>query len=55
VDFNPGSPITLGPEEEQVITVTVTAPVGFVGRKAINVNAFDGDELVGGVTLYAES
>ena len=55
VDFSPGSPITLGPEEEQVVTVTVTAPTGFVGRQVINVNAFADDELVGGVTLYAES
>jgi len=55
VEFQPGDVIVLGPEEEQVVTVTVTAPVGFVGRQAINVNTFDGDDLVGGVTLYAES
>lgn len=55
VDFEPGSEVILGPEEEKLITVIVTAPGGFVGRQTINVNAFDGDELIGGVTLYAES
>jgi hypothetical protein len=45
----------LGPEGERLVTVKVTAPDGFVGRQAINVNAFDGNDLVGGVTLYAES
>jgi len=33
----------------------VTAPDGFVGRQAINVNALDGATLVGGVTVYAHS
>jgi hypothetical protein len=35
--------------------VKVTAPDGFVGRQAINVNVFEGEDLFGGVTLYAES
>lgn len=55
IEFQPANVITLGPEEEQLVTVKVTAPDGFVGRQAINVNAFDGNDLVGGVTLYAES
>jgi hypothetical protein len=55
IEFQPADAIVLGPGEEQLITVKVTAPDGFVGRQAINVNAFDGNELVGGVTLYAES
>ena len=55
ISFQPGEVIDLGPEGEQLITVKVTAPDGFAGRQAINVNAFDGDDLVGGVTLYAES
>jgi hypothetical protein len=55
ITFQPGDVVVLAPESEQLITVKVTAPDGFVGRQAINVNAFDGDDLVGGVTLYAES
>jgi hypothetical protein len=55
LDFSPTGPIVLGPEEERQVTVKVTAPDGFVGRQAINVNAFDDEHLVGGVTLYAES
>jgi hypothetical protein len=55
ITFQPGDVIDLGPEAEQLIIVKVTAPDGFVGRQAINVNAFDGNDLVGGVTLYAES
>jgi hypothetical protein len=55
IEFQPADEIVLSPEEEQLITVKVTAPDGFVGRQAINVNAFDGNDLVGGVTLYAES
>jgi len=55
IDFQPGDVIGLGPEEEVLVTVKVTPPDGFAGRQAINVNAFDGNDLVGGVTLYAES
>jgi hypothetical protein len=55
VEFQPGDVIVLPGEEEQLVTVIVTAPDGFIGRQPINVNTFDGDELVGGVTLYAES
>jgi len=55
VEFQPSDVIVLPGEEEQLVTVIVTAPAGFVGRQPINVNAFDGDELMGGVTLYAES
>ncbi|MFD9663464.1 hypothetical protein ACFWAY_17845 [Rhodococcus sp. NPDC059968] len=36
------------------VQVTVTAPDGFVGRQAINVNGFEGGHLIGGVTLIAE-
>jgi hypothetical protein len=31
-----------------------TAPDGFSGRRALNVNGFAGDRLIGGVTLIAE-
>ncbi len=51
VDFTPPE-LVLGPGEQQDVTVDVTAPDDdFHGQQAINVNAFDGDRLVGGVTL----
>ena len=53
VDMDPSS-FDLGPNQEQQVSVTVTAPDGFAGRQAINVNAFDGDRLLGGVTLYVD-
>jgi hypothetical protein len=46
--------LRLEPGEVRQVTVDVTAPDGFTGRQAINVNAFDVDRLVGGVTLYVE-
>ncbi|MDQ3898101.1 MAG: hypothetical protein M3326_12825 [Actinomycetota bacterium] len=46
--------VGLDPGAQTEVTVDVTAPDGFVGRQAVNVNAFDGRTLVGGVTLYAE-
>jgi hypothetical protein len=36
------------------VRVEATAPDGFEGRMAFNVNAFEGPVLLGGVTLYAE-
>ena len=50
VEF-PGE-LELGPGEAHDITVKITAIDGFAGTQPINVNAFDGQELVGGVTLY---
>jgi len=44
----------LRPGEVVSMTVTATAPEGFVGRRTFNVGAFEGDVLVGGVTLTAE-
>ena len=41
--------------EQRDVTVDVTAPDGFSGLKSINVNAFDGDTLAGGVTLSVHS
>lgn len=46
--------LTLAAGEEQSVTVDVTAPDAFVGRQGINVNAFAGERLVGGVTLYVD-
>ena len=53
VDISP-SEADLRPGESVDVTVILTAPDGFVGRMAINVNAFEGDALRGGVTLVAE-
>ena len=52
VDFPGGRELALGPGEQHDVTVKITAIDGFVGTQPINVNAFDGAELVGGVTLY---
>ena len=46
--------LRLEPGEVREVTVDVTAPDGVSGRQAINVNAFDVERLVGGITLYVE-
>jgi hypothetical protein len=46
--------LVLAPGEQVDVRVNVSAPDGFRGRQAINVNAFDHAVLTGGVTLYAE-
>jgi hypothetical protein len=46
--------VLLAPDEETTVTVDVTSPDTFVGRQAINVNAFAGDWMAGGVTLFVE-
>jgi hypothetical protein len=43
--------VILGPGEQETVTVDVTAPDGFSGQQAINVNALAGNWLAGGVTL----
>lgn len=55
IDYQGGDLVALDAGEERLITVKVTARDGFAGRQAINVNAFDGDQPAGGVTLYAQS
>jgi hypothetical protein len=47
--------LDLRPDERQEITVNVAAPDDFRGSRPININALDGDALVGGVTLIVES
>src|SRR5262245_10939827 len=47
--------VLLGPGEETTVTVDVTSPDPFVGRQAINLNAFAGDWMAGGVTLFVEA
>ncbi len=46
--------IQLDPGETRQVTVALTAPDGFTGRRAINVQGWDGHRLVGGVTLIGE-
>lgn len=43
--------LLLAPGAQETVTVDVTAPDGFTGQQAINVNAFVGGWPVGGVTL----
>src|SRR5580704_16017175 len=44
----------LDPGQSTPVTVDITAPDGYAGRQAINVNAYAGQTLVGGVTFYVE-
>lgn len=52
------SELRLEPDAEQTVTVDITSPDGWAGRRAFNVNALDVTDsadhprLVGGVTLY---
>jgi hypothetical protein len=47
--------LALAPGQEESVTVTVTAPDGFIGRQPFNVNGIDeAGRLAGGVTLYVE-
>ena len=50
VQVNPSTP-TLDPAADVLITVTVDPPAGFLGKQAINVNAFHEQGFAGGVTL----
>ena len=43
--------LELAPGDQTVVTVDIAAPDGFKGEQTINVNAFAGDRLTGGVTL----
>jgi hypothetical protein len=58
----PGWSVELQPEvldlnagETRNVEVSVTPPEGYVGQKAINVNALHGTDLVGGVTLLVNA
>lgn len=44
----------LDPGQSTPVTVNITAPDGYVGRQALNVNAHVGQTLVGGVTFQVE-
>lgn len=54
VRIDPSEP-RLDPEQEATIQVTISAPDGFKGRRAFNVNAFHRRGMAGGVTLYVEA
>jgi hypothetical protein len=51
VTFSPDEP-ELGPGAEITVAATVNAPDGFRGNQAINIHAFNGPVLAGGVTLF---
>ena len=51
VEITPAE-LALGAGEQRDVTVRATAPDGFRGTQPINVNAFHGDRLIGGVTLH---
>lgn len=55
VDVSGGRELILAPGEQRDVSVKITAADGFVGTQPININALDGDDLVGGVTLYVHS
>jgi hypothetical protein len=44
----------LAPGDTTHVTVDITAPDGYAGRQAINVNAVSEPDLLGGVTLYVD-
>jgi hypothetical protein len=47
--------LDLRPDELREITVNIAAPDDFQGSRPININALDGEALVGGITLIVES
>jgi len=53
VQINPAAP-ALAPDQSLPITVTATPPSGFTGNQVLNVNAFHGNGLAGGVTLTVQ-
>ncbi len=46
---------SLNAGEQKIITVDITAPDDFTGKKVFNINAFDENVLTGGVSLYVHS
>lgn len=53
VVIDPAEP-RLEPGQTATVNVDVTAPDAYHGRQAMNVNAYAGSKLVGGVTFYIE-
>lgn len=54
VEITPAE-LELHPDQTQAVTVKITSDGNPIVNQAINVNAFAGAELVGGVTLYVHS
>ena len=52
IEFAPDSTLAFRPGEQRTVTVTVVTDGALAVRQAINVHAFTGEELIGGVTLY---
>ena len=52
IDFFGRDSVTLQAGEQTDVTVKITSTDAPVAMQAININAFDGNALVGGVTLY---
>jgi hypothetical protein len=50
IEFNPETP-TLDPGEEITVAATITPPDSFHGTQPVNVHAFFGNELAGGITI----
>jgi hypothetical protein len=53
IAFAPDNP-RLDAEQEITVVATVNPPAGFKGRQPVNVHAFSGAMLAGGVTFYVE-
>jgi hypothetical protein len=54
VEFIPGESVDLDAKQTVDVRVRITAPAGYTGRKAFNINALEGTSLVGGVTVLVE-
>ena len=52
INFFGNEKLEMEPGEEITTKVKITAPNGFVGTQAININGFADGNLIGGVTLY---
>ena len=53
IAFNPSLPV-LNPGQEIDITATVNPDNSFHGTQPVNVHAFSGPELMGGVTILVQ-
>ena len=53
IEFNPAHPV-LAPGQEITVTGTITPPDSFHGTLPVNVHAFSGNALAGGVTLLVD-
>ena len=51
VEITPGE-VVLDAGEQREVVAEITAPDGFRGVQPININAFAGERLVGGVTFH---